>query len=227
MFLPKFKTANIIRVSALVIGIFIFFIFVNTRIFSFKVNAAGLYLNPATGSILTPTFELTVSADTETSANVKSMDAYITFDPTLAQVDKVDKIGLTLASTATYNNSLGTVHIKGDFEQTPATGSVVNFAKIFLSTKPNTKGKPVSFTFEEGTNKSSMLSTTNTQILSKTVGSDLLIDVANVNTSTTPQPTQNSVPSTGDSDTIFYLITIAAGIVLTSFTIRKYAYTKL
>ena len=226
MNLPKINTAN--TKLPIVVGITIFFIFVNTAIFSNKTKAAALYLNPATGSVLTSTFDITLSLDAETDTNIKGSDVYLTFDNTLVQVEKIDKLAFTSNSTATYNNTLGTIHIKGDLSTTPTSNSITNIAKIYLKVKPNTKGKAVNFTFEEGTSKTNVYNNSNTSATLKMVGADLLIDVStSTNTTVTSNSTSTSIPKTGNSTPLYFVLISIFSLIFSSLFLRKNAFSKL
>lgn len=201
----------------------IFFIFINAKTNLYKVEAATLYLNPATGSILTPTFELTSSIDTEQNSNIKSIDTYIVFNNQLVNVVKIEKIGLTNQSTATYNNSNGTIHIKGDFLQTPATSVIINYAKIYFKTLNGSKGSTANFEIDRVINKSTVYSNTGTDLLSQVVGANLLI---NTSTTINTESTGTQIPNTGDSSFYVVLISILFSI-LAILILRKNATSKL
>lgn len=219
----QFKKSAIAYKTSIYIATFLFFIYVNSVVYSIKkVEAASLYLNPATGSILTTTFEVTTSLDTATSANIKSVDAYILFNSQLVNVERIEKIGLTTASTATYNNSNGSIHIKGDFVQTPQQSSVINFAKIYFKTLNNSKGSTANFEIDQTIDQSLVIDTQGENVLTQTVGANLLID-------TTTQITNNStgtkVPGTGNINIqIFTILAVLSTFILLIF--KKHVATK-
>ena len=201
----------------------IFFIFVNSKTSFYRVGAASLYLNPATGSILTPTFELTVSLDTEQHSDIKSVDTYIVFNNQLVSVEKIDKIGLTNQSTATYNNSTGIIHIKGDFLQTPSASNIINYSKIYFKALNGSKGSTANFEIDKIVNKSGVYNNSNTNLLNQTNGSNLLI---NTTSTIGSESTVNQVPNTGDNS-YFMLLTTFAISSLSILILRKNAISKL
>ena len=75
-------------------------------------------------------------------------------------MERIEKIGLTTASTATYNNSNGSIHIKGTtLFKLLQQSSVINFAKIYFKTLSNSKGSTQIFEIDQTIDQSLVIDT--------------------------------------------------------------------
>lgn len=204
----------------------VFFALVISVSFGTKVNAATLYLNPATGSV-DSNFDLNVTVDTKDSSNLKSVEAFVTFDPTQLEVSNIQNGVFDNYTAREVDNAVGLVTIKADMATTPAANEIVQLAKISFTALKT--GESATIEFSKSTqNQSKIIDIIGTNILTSSTGATLLISDSNNTTTTVTSTTSSStsVPSTGSFNPVVF-ITMFIFVVIFSVLARVYALSKL
>lgn len=200
--------------------------FLFSQLFGAKVSAATLYLNPATGSVDT-NFDINVTVDTKDSSNLKSVEAFITYDPTKVAASNIQNGVFDNYSSREVDNAVGLITIKAEMTDPPAANEIVQLAKIsFTALKSN---ENITVDFSKSTqNQSKIVDIIGTNILTSSTGSTLLVN-SETNTTTTVTSTTSSstgIPSTGSFNPVFF-ITMFIVVVIFSILVRVYALSKL
>lgn len=194
-------------------------------LFSPQVKAATLYLNPATGSV-NPNFEISITVDTKDSSTLKSVEAYITYDPSQIEAQTVQNGVFDNYTAKEIDNVVGLITLKANLTTSPAAGKILQLGKISFSSLKTGANTTIDFSTTPQ-NNSKILDIIGTDILTNATGSTLLIsaDTSTTSNVTSTTSSQTVIPTTGSFNPIIYL-GIVIFVVSFSLLIRSYAISK-
>jgi hypothetical protein len=192
--------------------------------FSQKIEAASIFLNPATGTVSTSEFNIGVTVDSESDTTVLGTKAFISYDPSVFEVLKIENGNFSNYILKNTDPAAGLITIDANLNTPIDSNTIVTLATIAFKTKTNNTSTQISF-LKTTPYQTKVTNSDQINLLTNYIDANLTINT-NQNDTVTKTSSTVQVPTTGSTNFLAYTLTISLLIIL-SFTIRKYAISKL